>query len=426
MRIDTSIAQLTNGRPAVAPQRLSMNLVRAANSHAANRLGIVEGELPGGYRGVFSTGTRKVEDDVFGTRALTRTKNVYEDRPVTETRDVYGMRDITETRDVTETRDIVELRDVMGTRDVMMTVVTGTRDLRPYAGTSAAGIANGATFAIAVGDDAGALVKFVSATQITVTRDGQTTQFNHASGGGAYRASLVAALSSIDGLAASQTSDGKLELVSAETIRIDDGTGGSGGGLLADLLELVGGLLGGLLGQPAGPLAALGLSSGTYDPDTLVQQEAVVGQEEVVVGQQQVVIGQEDVVIGQEEVVVDQETVITGYRQEKVGERDVAVGAERIKTGTETRIEKGERKLVGLTKDGYGVGYLEILDKLSSGGGLPPGYVDALFGNAGSRAGTDMQGSPWSPSAAYAEADSFASRDDATSSRWPSFKASED
>lgn len=264
---------------------------------------------------------------VFETREKFVDRDITEQRSVFEERDVFETRNVYETRDVYETRNIYETRPVYEQQPIYETNVTGTRDLSGYSSVVAAGIDVGADLAVKVGNDSTATVKFTSASQISVTVDGTTTNFTFALTGGDWRNGLLSALSSISGLTADYTSDGKLHLKTsaAQSLTISD-------------------LANGPLDFSGSPLGQLGLTAGTtqasvvgYNQVQVGTEQVVVGTEQVLVGTEQVLTGTEQVKIGTEQSLVGTENVLIETIRESVGTEEVLVGLERETPDGESR-----------------------------------------------------------------------------------------
>lgn len=295
--------------------------------------------------------------DVYGERAVYETRGVFEDRDVFEARDVYEARDIYEDRAIYEERAVYETRAVYEDvavyeqRAVYETHVNGTRDLRPYAGISDAGIQTGAAFTVAIGDAAAATIKFDSSTSISVTANGATQTFSFAASGGGFREGLASALNSVAGLQAGYTSAGQLQLQTANaqslTIRaVTSGLGGLGG--LGGLLGGLGGL-GGVIGA-ASPLASLGLTAGRTDASFQRYEQVQTGTERMQTGTEDVQVGTEQVETGTERVVAGSEQVLIGSEQVLKGSERVQVGTQDVQTGSERYVTQQERYVSGREK----------------------------------------------------------------------------
>jgi len=325
MRVDSSSSSfiaLANGRQSAAFS--GSNLTQLANGSAAAQLGVRPGSVPGSYQPVYETKAKLVKEDITETRDVTRSEAIYEDQAVTETRAVF------------------EDRAVFESRDISATVLEGDRSIASVKSLSQAGIDVGADLALRVGDGSTAVIRFDSKSRITVQTSSGSQSFDFNSGTGSFTKALVAAFESVDGLSASVTDDGrlKLETADAQTLRIAD-------------------VQNSWYDRSGSPLDALGLDAGTT-------QAKVVATEQVQVGTERVQVGTE--------------TLVTGSMRVKVGEQQIVVGQETVVTGQTTRMEPAKRVLVGLQdSDAPGVGALSILDKLAAGG-LPAGYVEALFG----------------------------------------------
>jgi hypothetical protein len=319
----SNLVAIANNRRA-SPAAGGTSLTQLANTGAATRMGVRPGSLPGSYQPVYEVKEKRITEAVTETRDITRSEAVYEDRAVTETRAVYADRAVYEDR------------------DIRTTVVEGDRSISGARSLAQAGIDVGADLSVRVGDGATATIEFESKSRITVKVGSKTARFDFDAKPGAFTDAVVAAFNSIEGLSASLTPEGRLKLETrdAQTLRIAD-------------------VANGWFDWSGSPLDALGLDAGTT-------RSQVVGSERVQVGTERVQVGTE--------------TIITGSTRVQIGERQVVVGQETVVTGTTTRTEPGQRVLVGLQDStAPGVGSLSLLDKLK-GGGLPAGYVEALFG----------------------------------------------
>lgn len=279
---------------------------------------------------ITQTQTAFRQRDVFADRDRFESRTVYEDRDVFETRNTYGTRDVFETRDRYETRDVFRTENIYETRNVYETRavyeqqaihetnVAGTRNLSPYASVSAAGIDTGADLAVSVGNGPAATIKFNSASEISVTSQGTTTNFHFNANDGSFRTTLATALSSVHGLSAAIGSDGKLHLTTANAQSLT----------IADVANK-------LLDLSKSPLAALGLTAGTTESRVVGYRSVQTGTEQVLVGTEQVVVGTRAVKTGTEEVKVGTEQVKTGTEQYVTGTEQVKIGTERVAIGTE-------------------------------------------------------------------------------------------
>lgn len=329
MQVDLGISRLLFAASGQAALRSDagdpVQMARLANRYASEKLGLAPGRAPGAYVPVYKTTERMVEEAVFEKRDFVSTEGVFEDRAIVETRDVH------ETRAVYEDQAILE------------TKVQGDKRLTNSDSLSEAEIGVGSAFTLAVGDGAAATVKFESSSMISVTVDGAVEQFIFNSEDGSFRAGLVNALSSIDGLSASLSAEGKLLLETTGGLSLT----------IADVAKVKG-------QEWAGsPLRKLGLTAGVATAE---------------------VTGYERVQTGTDEVVVGFETVTVGVERIKVGERSVVTGSGYVQTGIVSRFDGYDRELIGLEEpEIYGAGVLGLLGQLGSGG-LPANYIEALFG----------------------------------------------
>ena len=220
--------------------RETLQFVRNQGRSGLGLSGLIDRDVAQGIAKISYTGSGGFES-----------RPVYESHPMYETRDVYETHNIYATRDVYGTRDVYETRQVTEQREIRATTVTGTRDLSSYNSIVTAGIVNGQSFGVQVGNGLLATVKFRDSTRIELTINGYTETITFNGTNGEWRSGLISALNKIDNLDASFTADGKLQLTTAH----------------AESLTLTGGALG-------VPLPSLGLADGTT-------ASAVVGYEEV-------------------------------------------------------------------------------------------------------------------------------------------------
>jgi hypothetical protein len=350
-------------------------------------------------------------EPVFGTEAVTETRDKVEARPIWETRAVfaeravftdeaefedravYGQRAVYETRAVYEDRATYEDRAVYEDRDIRRTEVNGARNVRDAAGPAQAGIDIGADFSVQVGGAGKAVLRFNSATRLSVTDERGTRSFDFSSASaGSFGEAVRAALDSVDGLDAAFSADGKLTLKTADAKSL----------AIAEVQN-------GFLDFSGSPLAKLGLSEGTTQSrvvgtervqtgttrvqtgTTRVQtgtEQVEVGTETVQTGTERVQTGTrrvqtgterfqsgtEDVQVGVEEVKTGTESVVTGYRQVQTGETELTLGTERVKTGTVFRTVTEAAEVVGLEREGAAA----ALDRLARSPALA-GYLGLLF-----------------------------------------------
>ncbi|HEV7417186.1 MAG TPA: hypothetical protein VGN98_13595 [Tianweitania sediminis] len=345
--VKSNLVTLVNQRQ-VAAAKAGNSLTSLANSGASAQLGIRQGAMPGTYQPIYEKAVKEIREDVTETRDVTRTEAVFEERAITQERAIFAEEAVYEDR---------ELR---------ATTVAGDRSLDSIRSLTQANIETGADLAVRVGDGGYAVITFESRSSISVRDGSGTTRYEFDSNKGSFADAVVAAFDGIEGLSASLDERGQLQLQTddAQDLRIAD-------------------VAPSWFNRTGSPLAALGLEAGTT-------QAQVVGVEKVQVGTRQVQVGTEMVVVGSEQV--------------QVGTRTMVIGQETVVVGTTTRVEPAGRNLVGLTdNDAPGVGSLSLIDKLR-GGGLPAGYVEALFGI--------LEGNPASPPSAEEVRTSYAQNAD--------------
>lgn len=284
---------------------------------------------------------RYAEQDITEQQTVYRLQDVFQDQDRFETRTVYQTRDVFETQNVYATRNVYQTQNVYETRPVYTqqpvyaTNVDGTRDLSSYSALSTAGIDIGADFAVTVGSGPTSTIKFKSATRISVTTNGVTTNFSFSANDGSFKTKLVQAFNSVSGLSASIGGDGKLHLTTAnaQSLTIAD--------VANQFLDLSG-----------SPLAPLGLTAGTTQSHVSGYQSVQTGTEQVLVGTQQVVVGTEQYVSGTQQVKVGTEQVAVGTEQVKVGTDHVKIGTVQVADGVRTvkigtkRVEAGTDKVL--------------------------------------------------------------------------------
>lgn len=312
-------------------------------------------------RNVFERRDVLETQDVYEDRAITERRavygerDVYDERPVHETRelhdtrDVFEVRDLYETRDVTEIRDVYEQRDVFETRtvyssrpiydeqEVLETHVYGSRDIDGFARTRAAGIDIGADFAVTVGDDETAVLKFAGNRKISVKAAGTSKEIAFDGSAGSFSEGLLEALNSVAGLSAEYTKDGRLHLKTSN-------------GRSLSIAEVPNGRR----DRTESPLDELGLAAGTTRASIVAHRRVETGSEQVAIGVGQVKVGFENVKVGTEEVTVGTQQVKVGTENVKsgierylVGTEVVQIGTERVKTGTERYLAGTELVTVG-------------------------------------------------------------------------------
>ncbi|HEX2215147.1 MAG TPA: hypothetical protein VHG27_00375 [Xanthobacteraceae bacterium] len=251
-------------------------------------------------------------------------------------RDTFGERDVLETRYLHETRDVYETRNIYETQPVYEqqpvyeTIVTGSRTLTGFNRFSDAGLGVGSDFQVQVGSGAVAKIKFASNTKVTVTIGSATQEFQFGNSGGQWRAALVAALNTIDGLTATVNTAGALELQtdSAQSLTLSE-------------------VPNGFLDFSPTALDKLGLSAGMHEAGIVGYEQVQVGTEEVVVGTEEVLVGTEQVIVGSEQVVVGRETVRTGSEQVQDGMESVLIGFARVHAPP--RLDAVRERLASLT-----------------------------------------------------------------------------
>ena len=262
----------------IASQLLNQSRVRSAEVGASENKKSNAGQI---VALVNQRASSTVEQSYFGRNPSFSPSFEFVARSSTE--DVFAQKDVIENRDVFETRPVYEDQEILETK------IQGSRDLSGFASLSEAGIRRGARFSMTVGDGPLAKVKFVDARKISVKVDGSVQKFTFRSNDGSFRAGLLDALNSIDGLAASYTKDGRLSLETSDGASLT------------------------LANMGKSPLARLGLREGTIDPEVIGYQQVQVGTERVKVGERTVVVGTETVKVGTKQVADGYDRELTGF-----------------------------------------------------------------------------------------------------------------
>jgi hypothetical protein len=332
------------------------NLVQLANLRYAP-LEQGSGTLGSFWRPETSRVERTRTEGVYAQKAVTLTENVFAQRDIVERRDILSQRDVYEDRpvfeeqavfedrDVFEDQAVYETRTVYQQQEIRETEVTASRSLSGYTRLSTAGIDTGADFAVTVGSNSAAKIKFNSSTRLTVTVGASSQQFSFNSNDGSWRTALVAGLNSVAGLTAALTSDGRLQLSTDDAQSLT----------IADVAN-------GFLDFSSSPLAALGLTAGTsasavvgYDSVAAGTEQVQVGTQRVKVGTEriqtgtaQVQVGTQSILAARESYVSGSETVVTGSRHMKVGEKNVTLGSETVRVGSRLVGDGVEEEIVGV------------------------------------------------------------------------------
>lgn len=315
---------------------------------------------PGEMKPVFRMEAVYGEQDRFEELTVVERRDVFEEEAIEETRDILAERDIVEERVRYVSRDVTETRDVFEDRAILQTRLEGTKSLSGAGGITAAGVAVGSSFSVAVGQGSAATIAFTGTTKLTVTQNGTTTEFRFKATDGSFKDALIQGLNTVSGLSAALTTDGRLELKSgSERLALANVNGSTA-------------------------LSGLGLQAGTTDPAVVGYERIKTGTEQVVVGTEQVADGTEQVVVGRETYVAGTEVVRVGSRQVKVGEEEVVTGTARVKVGTDRVLEGHTREIIALERTGLPSLLAPSSDKRAAAA-LPTSIVDMVAGIVKSR-----------------------------------------